>query len=78
VNPAPVTSLIEATVEEDVEEDEEEEEAEAINLSASFVNRGKGYEYNINDIESIENKTPTYIQITKVPKHGNIIVKKFG
>jgi hypothetical protein len=51
---SPTTLLVEATVEETQEEDGEEEEAEAVQLSASFVNSGKGYEYSINDIEKVE------------------------
>lgn len=69
------STLIEADVEE---EEEEEEEAEAVQLSASFVNPGQGYEYNINDVQEIEKNVPTYIQITRVPQHGNIVVKKLG
>ena len=78
----PSTLLIEATIEEKTDDadgdDDKEEKAEAINLSASFVNPEKGYEYNINDIETIERKAPAYVQITKVPQHGNLVIKKFG
>lgn len=62
---------------EEVQE-EKEEEAEMIQLSASFTNSGKGYEYDVNDLKNIEDAVPTYIQITQAPKHGNLVVKKFG
>lgn len=69
-------NLIEAVIEESI--DEEDNEAESVQLSASFVNSEDGYEYNIKDLDDIENKEPTFIQITKVPQHGNIVVKRFG
>jgi len=47
-------------------------------LSASFTKPGTGYEYDINDIKKVEDEVPKYIQITRVPQHGNIVVKKSG
>jgi hypothetical protein len=81
--PARMNNMIEANVEEvsdDIEavEGDVEEKAEAIQLSASFINPGQGYEYNVQDISKIEQQVPTYIQITQVPQHGNLVIKKFG
>jgi len=49
---APGNNLIQADIEEETED--EEEKAETLQLSASFVNSGKGYLYNISDVKKIE------------------------
>ena len=36
------------------------------------------YRYNVDDLQDIVLGVPAYIQITKVPKNGDIVIMKFG
>lgn len=58
---------------------QKEKDAAIINLSSSFLeDNGQTYSYDVSDKLKLENKPPTYIKMTKVPKFGNIVVKKNG
>lgn len=62
-----------------IEGDFEEGVAKPINLSASFFSDiGPAYTYDVEDKNQNENKPPAYIKITKIPKYGDLVVKKFG
>jgi len=62
-----------------IEGDFEEGADKAINLSASFFSDiGPAYTYDVEDKLRNENKPPAYIKITKTPKYGDLVVKKYG
>jgi len=45
-------------------------------LSAEFYEDiGPSYEYDVTDKIEVESNPPAYIKVTKIPKHGNIVVK---
>lgn len=62
-----------------IEGDFEEGVAKPINLSASFFSDiGPAYTYDVEDKLRNEEKPPAYIKITRTPKYGDLVVKKYG